>query len=194
MPPTRSPTLDWIGRHVLPHEKDVRAWLRVMLRGRGEPDDIVQEAYCRLSGLEDTASIVNPRAYFFRVVRNVLLEQMRRARVVRIETIAGMEQLELADDAPSPERVVVGQSELEKVKRLIARLPGRCRDVIELRKIHGLSQREAAQALGVREDVIEREVAKGMRLILQCMVEEGVDGGSTSGTKSHERGKQRREN
>ncbi|MBL8265977.1 RNA polymerase sigma factor [Steroidobacter sp.] len=183
----RLSTISWIGRHVLPYEKEVRAWLRRALRVPGDTDDVLQEAYCRMSALQDVAHIDNPRAYFFRVVRNVLLEQIRRARVVRIDTIAQVDSLDVLDEAASPERVVAGQSELARVERIIASLPSRCRWVIELRKIHGLSQREAAEALGVREAVIEREVARGIRLILKGMLEDGATEAKAAGARGHER-------
>ena len=38
----------WLGRHVLPHEPALRAWLRRRRLGGLEIDDIIQETYTRL--------------------------------------------------------------------------------------------------------------------------------------------------
>lgn len=169
MTDARGKVAAWLGSHILPHEGDVRAWLRRVLRNPRDVNDLIQEAYCRIATVSDTSRIQEPRAYFFRVVRNVALEQFRRARVVRIESVAEMGALTIADEAPSPERVAAGRSELALVQELIAALPERCRKVVELRKIHGMSQREIAQQLGISENSVEHEVTRGLRLVLREM-------------------------
>ena len=50
------------------------------------------------------------------------------------------------------------------------RLPARCREVIVLRKIEGLSQRETAARMGVREDTVERQMVQGMRALTDFML------------------------
>jgi RNA polymerase sigma-70 factor (ECF subfamily) len=80
-----------------------------------------------------------------------------------------MDSLNLSADEPSPERVVAARAELEEVLRLMSRLPARCRQVLELRKIQGLSQREIAARLGITEAVVENDVAKGLRLISKAL-------------------------
>ena len=42
------------------------------------------------------------------------------------------------------DRVVAGAAELQRVQRLIEKLPSKCRQVFVLRRIHGVSQREIA--------------------------------------------------
>jgi RNA polymerase sigma factor (sigma-70 family) len=170
----------WVGSQVLPHEADVRRWLQRTLRVRDEVDDIIQEAYCRLAALEDVTHIHDPRAYFFSVTRNVVLAQLRRSRVVRIETMTEIESLDLAADDPSP------------VQRAIAGLPERCRRIVELRKLRGLSQREIARMLAVSENTVENEAARGVRLIIEALTERDRDGGR--GMAVHERARKRNPN
>jgi len=52
-------------------------------------------------------------------------------------------------------------------------LPERCRQVFELRKVHGLSQAETAKALRLSENIVEKETAKGLGLILRHMADAG---------------------
>jgi RNA polymerase sigma factor (sigma-70 family) len=165
----RSQIAAWIGRYVLPHEGDVRAWLQKSIRNGSDINDLVQEAYCRIAAAPDVGRILEPRAYFFRVVRNVALEQLRRARIVRIESVAEVESLNLVDEAPSPERVASGLEELARVRLLLESLPQRCRQVVEMRKIRGISQREIADRLGISEHVVEHEARKGLALILEAL-------------------------
>src|ERR1043165_1101547 len=55
--------IDWLSRHVLPHEPALRAWLRRRAVPGLEIDDVVQETYSVLSGLASVEHIQAPRAY-----------------------------------------------------------------------------------------------------------------------------------
>jgi RNA polymerase sigma-70 factor (ECF subfamily) len=167
----RARIVAWLGREILPHEADVRAWLRRSLAAAGDVDDVIQEAYCRLAGLAGVDHIENPRAYFFQTARSVALEQLRRARVVRIDTVTEIDALNVELDEPSPERIAGGRRELARVRGLIAALPERCRRIFEMRKIEGLSQREIARRMGVSENVVENESVRGLRAILAALAE-----------------------
>jgi RNA polymerase sigma-70 factor (ECF subfamily) len=166
----RHKIIDWMGSEVLPHEADVRAWLR---RTIGPPDieDVIQETYCLLSGLNSVDHIQNGRAYLFTTARNVVLQRVRRARIVSIETITEIDALRIDVDEPSPERIAAARRELTRVKQLIEALPERCRKIFELRKIDGLPQREVARVMGVAEYTVENDVAKGLKLILKAIAD-----------------------
>lgn len=193
MSDSRARIVAWVGREILPHEADVRAWLRRSLVSDGEVEDVVQEAYCRLLALQNTSHIASPRAYFFTAARAVVIDHLRRSRVVRIETATEIEALNVVLDEPSPERIATSRRELERVRRLIAALPDRCRRVIEMRKIEGLPQREVARQLGVTETIVENDVIKGQRLILKALAE-GEEATSRTGglPEKDERARDRR--
>lgn len=160
----------WVGSEILPHERDVRAWLRRTL-DPGDVEDVVQEAYCQIARLDRVEHIRSGRAYFFTTTRNIVLMQLRRARVVRIDSVTEIDSLNIVGDEPSPERITAGRRELERVRRLIEGLPDRCRKIFELRKIEGLPQREVARRLGVSEHIVENDVGKGLKLILEAIAE-----------------------
>lgn len=165
---SRASILAWVGSDVLPHEPSVRAWLGRVI-DPGDVEDIIQESYCRISSLSGIGHIQNGRAYLFTTARMLVLERIRRSRVVSIETVAEMDMLPVACDDPSPERIASGRRELARVKRLIEGLPDRCRQIIEMRKIDGLSQRDVASRMGLPESTVENDVAKGLRLILRAI-------------------------
>lgn len=162
--------MDWVGKEILPHEPAVRAWLRRSLDA-DELEDVVQQCYAQIAALRDVSHIRSGRAYFFTTARNVLLMRIRRARIVRIDTMAELGNYEAVGDDPSPERIVAGRSELDRVRRLIDKLPPRCSQIMRLRKIDGLSQKEVAMRLGVEEHIVENDIAKGLKLILQGIAE-----------------------
>jgi RNA polymerase sigma factor (sigma-70 family) len=161
---------DWLAREVLPSEEDVRNWLARRVRGlsRTDIDDAIQECYARLWELDHTR-IVNARAYFFTIARNVVGEMMRRSRVVSIAMAANIDWINLEGEEINAERHVSEYEEIERLRQSIAKLPPKCRRVFALRTFEGLSQREIAERTGLAESTVEKHLSKGLRLVMQDM-------------------------
>ncbi len=160
-----------MGREILPHERDLRGWLRSRVVAAEDVEDIVQECYCRLSQLSEVSHITEPRAYVFAMARNLANRQRQRARVVRIEPIAEGEGSELASDLPQPDRIAAGRQELERVRAALGTLSDRARRIFLLRRVDGLSQKEIAARLGVTETVVENDASRSLRAILRMLTE-----------------------
>ena len=170
---SRKDIVAWVGSHVLPHEAAVRAWLRRWTGRAQDIDDVIQEAYSRLASLDSIAHIGSGRAYLFQTTRNIVLEQVRRAKIIRIDNVMDMGSLSIVDEAPPLDRVVAGAHELQRVEQLIDQLPMKCRRVFVLRRIHGVSQREIAGMYGISESAVEKLAMRGLKLILKAL--EGDD-------------------
>jgi len=159
----------WLARHVLPHESALRAWLGRRLLAGLEVDDIVQETYAILAGLERVDHVQTPRTYMFEVAKSVVLQALRRRRIVAFEALAEAEGLEPPSADPSPETIAADRQELGRLAALIAGLPAKCREAFTLRKVQGLSQREVARRMGVSENTVEKHVGKGIRVLMDAM-------------------------
>lgn len=165
---TKRETLaDWVGREILPHERDLRRWLQRRLVAGEDVEDIVQECYCRLAQLSDVTQIASPRAYFFTMARNLAHRQRRQARVVRIEPITDAYAADLESDFPLQDRVAAGKQELDRVRSALSSLSERAQRIFIMRKVEGLSQKEIAAALGVTEAIVENEASRSLRAILR---------------------------
>lgn len=164
--------IEWVARHILPHEADLRVWLK---RFSGiEVDDIVQESYMRL--LErDISTVRQPRAYFFTVARNIVLEHYRRARIVPIDSLADFSDSTIIDDGPATDDVIDARQELRRLDTMVQRLPTRCRHVFILRKIEGLSRRQVSDRLGLTENVVEKQLARALVLLGRTFIMKGQD-------------------
>jgi RNA polymerase sigma-70 factor (ECF subfamily) len=151
---------DWFARNVLPHEGDLRRWLARFAPGI-DADDIVQETYAGMA--KDYRAIQTPRAFMFTVARNAVIAQLRHKRIVNIVAIADLDALPVVDGSATGEQQLVGREELSMLQQAIAHLPDRCREVLTLRKIQGLPQREVAERLGLSESTVEKHVSAGIR-------------------------------
>jgi RNA polymerase sigma-70 factor (ECF subfamily) len=157
-----------------------------------EISDIVQDVYLKLSNLDSVEHIQSGRGYFFATARTMLLDRIRRERIVRIDSMTEMEALTLADDDPGPERRVSARLELERVRRLIAGLPDRCREIFELRRIQGVPQREIAERLGIPEHTVEAHAVRGLKLLLKALAGEDEGDSQTPTPRRERNGEQQR--
>lgn len=110
--------------------------------------------------LEEVSHIDSPIGYFFSAVKHLLLRRLKRQRVVLFEEIVEIESFQ--DLRPSPEEHAAGRLAYKKMLDLVARLPLRCRTVVELRQIEGWSYRQIADHLGMTEKAVEKQLSVGL--------------------------------
>ncbi|MDZ4371438.1 MAG: sigma-70 family RNA polymerase sigma factor [Phenylobacterium sp.] len=178
----------WVAAEILPHEPAVRVWLtRARVRAE-DADELVQEAYCRIAMLEAVQTVERPDAYFFSIVRNLLLRRLRRERIIRIDAIAEIESFR--DDAsPTPEQDAGARLDYARVLTFLSRLPERCGEIVRLRKIEGWSQKRIAEHFDTTEKAVEKQVWLGVRAIQRAWSEaEGAaENRSAAYVKEHRR-------
>lgn len=176
MPPASPEIQRWFDEEVHPHEDALRAFLRSRFGTDEEVDDIIQESYVRLLRARETGPLACPRAYLFITARNMMLRHLRRQR--RTELAPWPEE----GEAAIPSDALHARSHMEKSETLdlliaaIKALPDKCRQVMTLRKIYGLSQREVAARLGITENVVEAQSMIGMRRCADFLRKNGLNG------------------
>jgi RNA polymerase sigma factor (sigma-70 family) len=160
----------WFATEVLPLEPILVRFLRRNWSDEAEVADLRQEAYVRVyeSATRQIPYLAKP--FLFQVVRNLIIDRLRQKSVVSIETIADFELLNVTNDDPSPEHQVEARQQIRLLQLALDELPPRCREVIILRKVEGLSQREVAQRMGITEATVERHVANGVRVLAQSIL------------------------
>lgn len=162
----------WVSREIMPHERLVRLWIARRWGNVVEPDDIIQEAYCRISRLASIDHIDNPISYFRRTAQAIVTDHLRRLRIINFVSLTEIEWMNVRGVEPSVERAVESDQELKRVTALLSELSDTCREAIRLRRVEEVSQREAACRLGVSEDVIRNHLVRGVKKILQIMAEQ----------------------
>ena len=161
---------DWFISEVLPLEAALMRFLRRNWRAESDIVDLRQEVYARVCEAASAAAPINPKAFVFTTARNLLIDRTRHARVVPLEVATDLEGWALGVDEVTPDRHLTAREEVRRLQAGLAVLPTRCREVVVLRKIEGLSQREVAARMGIREDTVERQTAHGMRALADFML------------------------
>jgi RNA polymerase sigma factor (sigma-70 family) len=160
---SKSEQARWFAEEVQPHESSLRAYLRGMFPTLPDIDDLVQESYARLIRAKEAGRISYVKAFLFTTARNAALDIFRRNKVVSMEPVADMASLSVIEDAPNAAETTTKQEELEMLATAVRGLPDRCRRVLTLRLLYGMSHKEIAADLGISEHTVKAQLAKGMR-------------------------------
>ncbi len=121
---------------------------RFMCGSREEAEDLVQETFARVLAKPRMLRSDDDLGYLLRVLRNTSVSR-RRAAARRPQIVALPENSSLLEDRS----VGKPQARLE-LTDAVAALPDKFRDVLLAIDVVGLSYRQAADALGVREATI----------------------------------------
>jgi len=120
-----------------------------------DADDLVQDVFLHLQSAKRLSPTGNVERYLFAAARNVLISQ-RRARARR-----GYGLHQPLDDAAdpgselSPERILAGRQEYQRVIRAIAALPPRARAAFRLHRFDELSRAAIAQRMGISQESVK---------------------------------------
>jgi RNA polymerase sigma-70 factor, ECF subfamily len=142
---------------------------RSLTGSREEAEDLVQETFVRVLQKPRLLRSDDDLGYLLRVLRNTFIS-MRRTASRRPQTGASPEVLEFVEDpgAAQPQ----DQLEVAEVYAAIAELPPDFRDAVMAIDVVGLSYREAAKALRVREATITTRLHRGRQRIAQRLADE----------------------
>ncbi len=139
-------------------------------------EDLVQEAYLRLLRHPDPISIVNPRAYLYKVISNLGNDLFNynqvRARHHSDETI---DLDTLISSLPEPFTVIDNRLHLEQFLTVLAELPELCQHAFVLNKLDGLNYTEVAKSLGISTKTAQRYIFKAWQHCLKRLGDNPVD-------------------
>ena len=137
---------------------------------REDAEDLVQETFARV--------LSRPR-----VLRNTFLTS-RRTAARRPQTVAALEDVVTADPKPTgrPDQAL----EVQEVYDTIAQLPQDFRDALVAVDVLGLSYREAARALGVREATITTRLFRARKQIAARLSAEPVPGSAAASPRERQ--------
>jgi RNA polymerase sigma-70 factor (ECF subfamily) len=128
------------------HHAEIYAYIFRMVRDADVAADFAQDtfvkAYRAQASLEDRAKA---RAWLYQIAHRVVLDEMRRRRIVRFMPWTG----ESHGAAPSAEHLAMEMRLSGPLARALARIPERQRAALLLAEVNDLTGLELADALGI---------------------------------------------
>jgi len=165
----------WFKSEVLAHEAMLMRFLARAWPRRSDLADLRQEIYVRVYEAALNARPMAPKAFLFAVARNVMTDRRRRERIVSIQSSGENDFSNDLIEEKTPERWVGAQQEFARLARAFDRLPTRCREVVWMRRVQDLPQKEIAERLGISEKSVEYQISTGSRLLAQYMQQPEAD-------------------
>ena len=120
-----------------------------VLGSADQADDVVQDAYLKISEATTVFEVKRPISYVTRVVRNLAIDRYRRSAFESMLFAKEEEGDNAFYASDSPEVMAIDRQALAQVVGALDELPKRTRLAFELYRSGSLTQREIAQLLDV---------------------------------------------
>jgi RNA polymerase sigma-70 factor (ECF subfamily) len=121
-------------------------------------EDLAQEAGMRLLSAVRREPIEHPRAFLFHAAANLARDHLRRRLVAQDHASAQ----DACEPAPGSDHIAAVQQEVALVAKAISDLPTRAREVLQLARIEGYSQKEIATKLGITPKTVENHLTRAL--------------------------------
>ncbi len=164
----------WFAEEVQPHEPALRAYLRQRFPDVNDIDDLVQESYVRLLAAQRKGPIASAKAYLFSIARNGAISLLRRPRIFSDQPISSYEAKSVPEDRRDVADQVSTRQEVAVLMAAVDALPRRCREVMILVKIQGLSHQVVADRLGLSVQTVHVQVMRGIQKCTLFLRQRGV--------------------
>lgn len=147
------------------HRASLVDYARVITGSESTAEDVVQDAWLRFRNACNAATLREPLHYLYRIVRNLAVDENRRAALEVLRCSGDVEAIthSIASDAPSPEDIAMARSELELVRTALGELPERTRIAVEMHRFGGHTLTEIAASLGISVGLAHTLVADGIK-------------------------------
>lgn len=152
-----------------PHGPQLKAWLRGSYPAVRDVDDVVQESFLRVWKARAARPIASAKSFLFSVARHLAIDLIRRERVSPVDRLPDLAGLSVLDDGPGVAEVACTREEIALLAQAFLALPPRCREVMLLRQIEGVPQKEIARRLGLSELTVQTHVVNGLRRVEEFM-------------------------
>lgn len=163
LPQTAPQETDWFLRDVYPHGQALEKWILRSYPSIASPEEIVQEAFIRILKANRSHTIGTPKPYLFSVARNLCIDALRRNNIVSFRTLTPQDEEQMPISSPSSQEVLIEKEHFQILADAIRSLPKKCRQVVTLRKVYGLSAKQIADRLNLSHRTVENQLLIGIR-------------------------------
>ena len=162
---------------VVPHLDAAYNLARWLTRSEEDAQDVVQEAYMRAFRFMGGFRGGSVRAWVLRIVRNTCYTWLHQNRPQHPtlefdEEVFGPDPLAL-----SPEETVSQKDDCTMVRRALAELPPRHREVLILRELEGMSYKEISEIMDMPAGTVMSRLSRARDGLRQSLANLGHEGG-----------------
>ena len=141
----------------------LKNFLRRFLSRAEDIEDVAQEAYLNAYRAEQERGVQQPKAYLFRVAKNLALNELNRKSYQMTVYIEDRIAAIPLDGGDNIEDELEAEQSVALYYAAVNALPKKCRRVFLLRKVNGMRQQEIADHLGITISAVEKHLRNGTR-------------------------------
>lgn len=153
----------WFAEEIHSHEPLLRSYLKGHFPAVRDVDDVVQESFLRVWQRQAIKPIASAKAFLFKVGRHLALDTLRHERRSPFQDVSDLSGLDVIEEGADGAESATHNEEVAILMAAIESLPGRCREIYILRKLHRLPQKEIAEKLGISEGTVQVQIGRANR-------------------------------
>lgn len=150
-------------------QRPLKSFISRFIRRPQDIDDIAQETFVRAFLAEKKGEIQHPKAYIYRVARNLAFETLTKKSTQLTSYIEDSCDQSLLHSGENVEDSMVVTEKFERVKVAIAEMPPQCQRVFIMHKVYGFKYREISQQLGISVSTVEKHIMTGLKKCRQSV-------------------------
>jgi RNA polymerase sigma-70 factor (ECF subfamily) len=143
----------------------LKRFLARFFSNRQDIEDVAQEAFLRAYIAEQQKDIEQPKAYLFRIAKNLALTKLTKKSKKITDYLEECSASVVIECGAAADCEVEAQQTLGLYCEAVAALPEKCRQVFLLRKVHGLAHKEIAEHMSLSVSSVEKYLLRG---VLEC--------------------------
>lgn len=125
-------------------------------------DDVCQETFLRTYKSSLEKEIKSPKSFMFKVAKNLIFSDFRKASTQLSEYVENIDIVDSSIELDDLENNLLAQEKLGVMCEAIAALPNKCRQVVIMRKVYGLSTKDIAVRMNISTTTVSNYITRGM--------------------------------
>ena len=147
----------------------LKAFISRLIRKPQDIDDIAQETFVRAFLAEQKGTIQHPKAYIYRIARNLVFEILTKKSTKLTSYIEDSCNNALLQSTEDIEGTAIVMEKFDRVKVAIAQMPPQCQRVFIMHKVYGFKYKEISQQLGISVSTVEKHIMTGLKKCRQSV-------------------------
>lgn len=132
-------------------------YLTSRFRDRADAEEVAQEAWLRMYGLDHPEELSNAKAFLFQTASNLSIDQIRRRNLEQRHIASAEEETRSVEDTIGSQEVVA------LLEHALLELPLKARQAFVMHRHKGLSYAQIAEQLEVSTSMVEKYIIQTLK-------------------------------